>query len=94
MFERQNRHVMMYSILSDKSGACVDSVYQALFSLRAGDEARYSHNCLARIKNNDLATSNIPTPPQLIGVYTLLAWCCMQVTNIFTYCIYANKRKI
>ena len=50
MFERQNRHMMMYSILSDKSGACVDSVYQALFSRRGGDKARYSHNCLARIK--------------------------------------------
>ena len=50
MFERQNHHVMMYSILSDKFGACVDSAYQALFSQRAGDEARYSHNCLARIK--------------------------------------------
>ena len=57
----------------DKSGTCVDSAYQALFSRRAGDEARYSHNSLARIKkNNDLATSDFPTPPQLIGVYILL----------------------
>ena len=77
----------------DKSGAYVDSVYQALFSRRAGDEARYSHNCLARIKknNNDLATFDIPTPPP--STYRCLhdiAWCCMQVTHIFTYRIYAN----
>ena len=34
----------------DKSDACVDGAYPAIFSQRAGDEARYSHNCLARIK--------------------------------------------
>ena len=57
----------------DKSGACVDSVYQALFSRRAGNEARCSHNCLARIKkNNDLATFDIPTPLNLL---------------VFTYCM-------
>ena len=70
MFERQNRHVMMYSILSDKSGACVDSVYQALFSLRAGDEARYSHNCLARIKKTTIWPHLTFPPPLNSSVFT------------------------
>ena len=70
MFERQNRHMMIYSILSDKSGACVDSVYQALFSRRAGDEARYSHNCLARIKNTMIWPPLIFPPPLNLSVFT------------------------
>ena len=62
----------MYSIriiFTDKSGAYVDSAYPAIYSQRAGDVAWYSHDCLARI--NDLATFDIPTPPQLNSVYTL-----------------------
>ena len=57
----------------DKSGACVDSVYQALFSRRAGNEARCSHNCLARIKKT-MIWPHLTFPPSL---YLL----------VFTYCM-------
>ena len=61
--------IILWTFFTDKSGAYIDSAYQALFSRRAGDEARYSHNCLARIKKNDLATSDIPIPIHL-SVFT------------------------
>ena len=68
-------------------------MYQALFSRRAGDEARYSHNCLSRIKKkNDLATFDIPTPPQLIGVYTLHGVVCKSLIFLHTVFMLINGR--